>query len=131
MVNLTPADNSDSAGAQAILDGFRKRWPWVKHLFADGAYDRLKLMDKAAYSIAWSRSPADPTTRRASMLPAAGLSSAPSAGCKMAPPRARLRAAHRRLSRHDPCHYGRRSHPQKRLSLCATDPWREGKPTLN
>src|SRR3954467_3621770 len=26
-----------------------KRWPWVKHLFADGAYDRLKLMDKAAY----------------------------------------------------------------------------------
>ena len=47
MVNLTPADISDSAGAQAILDGIRKRWPWVKHLFADGAYDRLKLMDKA------------------------------------------------------------------------------------
>ena len=23
--------------------------PWVKHLFADGAYDRLKLMDKASY----------------------------------------------------------------------------------
>src|SRR6202011_1679791 len=23
--------------------------PWVKHLFADGPYDRLKLMDKAAY----------------------------------------------------------------------------------
>lgn len=22
---------------------------WVKHLFADGAYDRLKLMDKATY----------------------------------------------------------------------------------
>ena len=49
MVNLTPADISDSAGAQAILEGIRKRWPWVKHLFADGAYDRLKLMDKAAY----------------------------------------------------------------------------------
>ncbi len=49
MVNLTPADISDSAGAQAILDGIRKRWPWVKHLFADGADDRLKLMDKAAY----------------------------------------------------------------------------------
>src|SRR4029453_911850 len=49
MVNLTPADISDSAGAQAILDGIRKRWPWVKHLFADSAYDRLKLMDKAAY----------------------------------------------------------------------------------
>ena len=49
MVNLTTADISDSAGALAILDGIRKRWPWVKHLFADGAYDRLKLMDKAAY----------------------------------------------------------------------------------
>ena len=49
MINLTTADISDSAGAQAILDGIRKRWPWVKHLFADGAYDRLKLMDKASY----------------------------------------------------------------------------------
>lgn len=49
MVNLTPADISDSAGAQTILDGIRKRWPWVKHLFADGAYDRLKLMDKASH----------------------------------------------------------------------------------
>jgi transposase len=27
----------------------RRRWPWVKHLFADAAYDRLMLMDKAAY----------------------------------------------------------------------------------
>jgi transposase len=49
MVNLTTADISDSAGAQTILDGIRRRWPWVKHLFADGAYDRLKLMDKASY----------------------------------------------------------------------------------
>lgn len=49
MVNITPADISDSAGAQTILDGIHKRWPWVKHLFADGAYDRLQLMDKAAY----------------------------------------------------------------------------------
>ena len=37
MVNLTPADISDSAGAQMILDGVRKRWPWLKHLFADRA----------------------------------------------------------------------------------------------
>ena len=28
MVNLTSADISDSAGAQAILDAVRKRWPW-------------------------------------------------------------------------------------------------------
>ena len=49
MVNLTTADISDSAGAQVILGGIRKRWPSVKHLFADGAYDRLKLMEKASY----------------------------------------------------------------------------------
>ena len=49
MVNLTTADISDSAGAQAILDAIRGRWPWVKHLFADGAYDRGKLMSKAAF----------------------------------------------------------------------------------
>lgn len=48
-VNLTPADISDSAGAQAILDALRKRWPWIRHLFADGAYARTQLMDKAAF----------------------------------------------------------------------------------
>lgn len=36
-------------GREAILEGIRKRGSRVKHLFADGAYDRLKLMDKAAY----------------------------------------------------------------------------------
>ncbi|MGI4746507.1 MAG: IS5 family transposase [Janthinobacterium lividum] len=49
MVNLTTADISDSAGAQMILEAIRKRWPWIKHLFADGAYGRLQLMDKAAF----------------------------------------------------------------------------------
>lgn len=32
MVNLTPAEISDSAGALPILEEIRKRWPWVKHL---------------------------------------------------------------------------------------------------
>ena len=49
MVNLTTADISDSAGAQAILDAIRRRWPWIKHLFADDAYDRRTLLDKAAF----------------------------------------------------------------------------------
>ena len=49
MVNLTTADISDSAGAQQIVAAIRRRWPWLKHLFADGAYDRAKLMDAAAY----------------------------------------------------------------------------------
>lgn len=48
-VNLTTGDISDSAGAQMILTAIRKRWPWIKHLYADTAYDRGKLMDKAAY----------------------------------------------------------------------------------
>ena len=49
MVNLTTADVADSAGAQIILHAIRQRWPWIKHLFADGAYDRRRLMDKAAF----------------------------------------------------------------------------------
>jgi putative transposase len=49
MVNLTPADVQDAAGAEAIITAIRQRWPWLKHLFADGAYDRGKLMSAAAY----------------------------------------------------------------------------------
>ena len=49
MTNLTTADISDSAGGQAVLDGLRQRGPRIKRLFADGAYDRLQLMDKAAF----------------------------------------------------------------------------------
>ena len=49
MVNLSAADVSDSAGAQTILTAIRKRWPWLKHLFADTGYDRTTLLDKAAF----------------------------------------------------------------------------------
>jgi transposase len=49
MVNLTAADVQDAAGAEPIVKAIRKRWPWLKHLFADGAYDRGKLMSAAAY----------------------------------------------------------------------------------
>jgi putative transposase len=49
MVNLTPADVQDAAGAEAIIKAVRGRWPWLKHLFADGAYDRGRLMSAAAY----------------------------------------------------------------------------------
>ena len=99
MVNLTTADISDSAGAQTILDAIRKRWPWVKHLFADGAYDRRKLMDKAAFldftieivrrsdAARRLRGPAAPLGRRAHLR----------LDDPMAAPRARLRGAHRRL----------------------------------
>ena len=49
MVNLTPADVQDAEGAEAIITAIRKRWPWLKHLLADGAYDRGRLMSQAAY----------------------------------------------------------------------------------
>ena len=49
MVHLTSADICDTAGAQQILEAIHKRWPWLKKFFADSAYDRAKLMDKAAY----------------------------------------------------------------------------------
>ena len=47
----TPEATTARLGGHATmdLDAIRTRWPWVKHLFADAAYDRLKLMDKAAY----------------------------------------------------------------------------------
>ncbi len=49
MVNLTTADIADSTGAQAVLDALVTRWPRIKHLFADSAYDRRQLLDKAAF----------------------------------------------------------------------------------
>src|SRR5208283_3336563 len=67
-VNLTTADISDSAGAQPILDAIRKRWPWIKHFFADGAYDRRTLLERRRSSISWSRSCAEPTKTQDSRL---------------------------------------------------------------
>ena len=61
MLNLTTADIPDSAGAQAILDAVRKRSPWLKHLFADGAHDRTRLLDKAAFRDFMRGSCAGPT----------------------------------------------------------------------
>ena len=48
MVNRTGADISDSAEVREIVTAIGKRWPWLKHLCADGAYDRTRLMDAAA-----------------------------------------------------------------------------------
>ena len=48
-VSLTPADVADSTGAQMVLDALVKRWPWVKRLFGDAAYDRRTFLDKVAY----------------------------------------------------------------------------------
>ena len=49
MVNLTTADIADSTGAQVVMEALRQRWPWIKHLFADAAYDRRQMLDKATF----------------------------------------------------------------------------------
>ena len=49
MVNLTTTDVQDAVGAVEIVRAVRKRWPWLKHLFADGTYDRGRLASLAAY----------------------------------------------------------------------------------
>lgn len=48
-VNLTPADIADLPGAQLVLNALVMRWPWVKHIFGDAAYDRRTLLDKAVF----------------------------------------------------------------------------------
>ena len=81
MVNLATADISDSAGAQSIVAAIRKRWLGLKRLFADGAYDRTRLMDAAAYRDfvleIVRRTDEDPASR---CCRAVGSSSGPSAG---------------------------------------------------
>ncbi len=53
MIDLTTADIANSPVAQAILDAIPKRWPWVKHLFADGAAycANLAMLKIAQHSI--------------------------------------------------------------------------------
>jgi hypothetical protein len=103
-------------GAQAILNTIRKRWPWVKHLFADAAYDRLKLMDKVAHL----RFVIEIIRRRdnqKSPVTALGRSTHFRLDDPLAKARSRLRAPHRCLNRNDLRRHGRRPHPQKRSSL--------------
>lgn len=65
MVNLTTADVSDSAGAQAICDAVRERWPWLRHLFTDGACHRTKLFDEATFeNLSWRSCAARTVTSR-------------------------------------------------------------------
>jgi transposase len=49
MVSITTAEIADSTGAQMVLDALHTRWPWIRHLFGDSAYDRQQLLDTAAF----------------------------------------------------------------------------------
>src|ERR1700683_2264076 len=66
MVNLTSADISDSAGAQMILDGVRKRWPWLNICSPMGPMIAPNSWTKPPSAISPSRSSSDPTPRWAS-----------------------------------------------------------------
>jgi hypothetical protein len=59
MVNLTTAEVQDAAGAEQIITAIRQRWPWLKHLFADGAY-----AGAFAAALAAERSTAAPSMAR-------------------------------------------------------------------
>jgi hypothetical protein len=103
MVNLT----IDSTGAQAILDTILKRWPWIKHLFADTAYDRPTLFDKAAFldlivQIV-RRIDNEPRLQSASLR--VSRRTHVRLADPIAPSRPRLRAAARCLQGHDPRRY--------------------------
>src|SRR5271168_2824548 len=81
MVNLTPADISDSAGAQMILDGVRKRWPWLNICSPMGPMIAPNSWTKPPSGISPSRSSSDPTPPWASKSsPVDGSSSARSPG---------------------------------------------------
>src|SRR6202167_55655 len=92
MVNLTPADMSDSAGAQMILDGrdgaalvldtIRKRFPWLELVWADAGYNARQVKDAVARSPGLRlESSSEPTTSKASSCcPVDGSSREPSHG---------------------------------------------------
>ncbi|MEC5414136.1 IS5 family transposase [Aurantimonas sp. C2-4-R8] len=42
-VVVHPADIQDHDGAPAVLKSILKRWPWLRHIFADGGYAGPKL----------------------------------------------------------------------------------------
>jgi putative transposase len=64
-----------------ILPALRQRWPWMKRLFADSAYGRGKLVDKAAYlDFTIEASDASTTSLGSMFCRDAGSSSGPSVG---------------------------------------------------
>jgi hypothetical protein len=82
MVNLTIADISHGAGAQTIVPAVRKAWPWVKHLFANLACVRTRLMDAAAHCdfVLGDRPPSRQGARRQCFAYGGGWPSVPAAG---------------------------------------------------
>jgi hypothetical protein len=74
------------------------RWSWIKHLFADGAYDRRKLMEKAAFEDFVIKIVRHIDTESGfKVWPAAGRRAHRRLDDPLATARVRLRATHPRL----------------------------------
>ena len=43
--SFTPADIQDRDGAPTVRKSILKRWPWLRHVFADGGYSGPQLID--------------------------------------------------------------------------------------
>lgn len=59
------ADIQDRDGASCLLKSIRHRWPWLRHVFADGGYAGDKLKGRLAKLGQWTmeivkRSVSDP-----------------------------------------------------------------------
>jgi hypothetical protein len=82
-VGNEPDDRRDRRfnGAQLVLDALQQRWPWLEHLFGDAAHDRKTLMDKAGFINFTVEVVRELEGQQGfAVQPAAGWSSAPSAG---------------------------------------------------
>ena len=110
MVNLTTADISDSAGAQAVLEATHTRWRWIRHLFADSAYDKRQLLTQGRVP----RLHAGDHQANRKRLCCAAASMGGRENTRMddaaSAPRARLRSKARRLRSHDRHRNGRVAH---------------------
>ena len=77
---IHPADVQDRDGAVLVIEAIHDLFPWLRHLFADGAYAGPKLLDALPKFGQWTRRnrQAYRTARLASSpSPAAGSSKEP------------------------------------------------------
>ena len=53
-LQVHPADTQDRDGAVSVIASIRRLYPWLRHLFADGAYAGEKLQDALAKLGTWT-----------------------------------------------------------------------------
>lgn len=93
------ADIQDRDGAPLVLAEIIKRFPWLRHVFADGGYAGDKLRDALRRSGKWTIEIVKPSdaAKGFEVLPAVGLSSGhwPGSTATAASPRTSSRPSHR------------------------------------